>query len=111
MFPSKKFDRRLRINNDCISPIHDGRFPDNLLSPRSKLSMSLQFCREKGISPESLLPLSIKNISEFRVPIELGISPDKLLCAISTSQKFYVWTPQNNDKMLFVSQLRSCVEV
>ena len=85
ILPLKKLDRKAKINRDgMVSPIQDGMFPENLLSPRSRLSKALQFCRWEGSSPERLLLDSTKNLSVVREPSDLGIVPERLLFDIST---------------------------
>ena len=88
ILPLKKLDHKAKIKRD-------GMFPENLLSPRSRLSKALQFCSWEGSSPEWLLLDSTKNLSAVRETIDLGIMPERLLFDILAIYRedisFQIW--------------------
>lgn len=67
IFPWNKFDLRRKISRDGkLSPIQAGMLPESLLSPRSRVLLSVHFFKAAETSPENwLLLLSVRNVSEI----------------------------------------------
>ncbi|MCH83261.1 hypothetical protein A2U01_0004080 [Trifolium medium] len=67
------------IDPPIAIPNQYGIGPDNLLSPRSNIIISLQFFKETGNFPLKVLFRNINTLSLRNDPIEEGTSPDKEL--------------------------------
>ena len=72
-------DRKWITNRVVLSTIHLGIIPENLLSLRLISPKTLQFCSDEGMSPYKELFCKLNTLRATREPMELGISPDKLL--------------------------------